>query len=199
MQVNAADARITDLTCQSSRKSVADKAARTYSPATIGNEPTTYDGDRESPSFLKDMLGASRGDWSAAERLQRHSKEISVIAEQRVRSGQQEWRDLTRVDGGSAGNKPGPTLYLVDQYVALARAARPTAEACSHFPLPPGTYSINLPKVATGTATAAQTADNARRAGNRPDRCERVGTCAHHRRSAGRGHPAHRPEPERHL
>jgi HK97 family phage major capsid protein len=50
---------------------------------------------------------------------------------------------------------------MVDQYVALARAARPTADACSHFDLPPGTDSIVLPKVSTGTATAIQTADNA--------------------------------------
>jgi HK97 family phage major capsid protein len=69
-----------------------------------------------------------------------------------------EMRDLSRTDG--AGGEFVPPLWLVDEYVALARAARVFADAWNTRPLPPGTDSINIPKVATGGAVAAQ-ADNA--------------------------------------
>jgi hypothetical protein len=53
-----------------------------------------------------------------------------------------------------------PPLWLMNDYEALARAGRPTANLVTNLPLPAGTDSINVPKVATGTATAIQTADN---------------------------------------
>ena len=161
--VEAADARIEQLEAQAHRKAIADDAAARYSGsrAHVGNEAVTYDGDPRGtgPSFIRDLTGASRGDWAAAERLNRHSQEIGVLAEERARAGRPELRDLTRVDG--AGGSFVPPLCLIDQYVQLARAARPTADACTRFELPPGTDSIVLPKVSTGTATAIQTADNA--------------------------------------
>jgi HK97 family phage major capsid protein len=49
----------------------------------------------------------------------------------------------------------------MNDYVALARAGRPTANLCNMQTLPAGTDSINVPKVSTGTAVAIQTADNA--------------------------------------
>lgn len=52
-----------------------------------------------------------------------------------------------------------PPLWLVDQYIDLPRFGRQTANLCRNMPLPSGTDSINLPKVATGTATGVQTAD----------------------------------------
>lgn len=54
-----------------------------------------------------------------------------------------------------------PPLWLVDQYVALFRAGRVTADLVRNLPLPPGTDSINIPKVSSGTAAAIQTADAA--------------------------------------
>lgn len=49
----------------------------------------------------------------------------------------------------------------MSQFVELARAGRAYANLCNMQALPPGTDSINIPKVSTGTATAVQTADNA--------------------------------------
>lgn len=49
----------------------------------------------------------------------------------------------------------------MQRYIELARAGRPYANLCPTEMLPPGTDSINIPKVATGTSTAIQTADNA--------------------------------------
>jgi HK97 family phage major capsid protein len=52
-----------------------------------------------------------------------------------------------------------PPLWLIDQYVALQRAGRVIANSVRGMDLPAGTDSINIPKVATGTTTAVQTAD----------------------------------------
>jgi HK97 family phage major capsid protein len=53
-----------------------------------------------------------------------------------------------------------PPLWLIDEYIPLLRAGRVAANLCRNLDLPPGTDSINIPKLATGTATAIQTADN---------------------------------------
>jgi len=50
---------------------------------------------------------------------------------------------------------------LIDEFVGLPRFGRPIADAVRNLELPGGTDSINLPKVATGSSTAAQTADGA--------------------------------------
>jgi HK97 family phage major capsid protein len=65
---------------------------------------------------------------------------------------------LIRIDG--AGGYFVPPLWLMSQYIELARAGRAYANLCNGEALPPGTDSINIPRVATGTATGVQTADN---------------------------------------
>lgn len=102
-------------------------------------------------SFLMDVARASvMQDHRALERLQRHETEMIVEGER---------RDLSRTDG--AGGFFIPPVWLMDEYEALARAGRPTANLVTNLPLPPGTDSINVPKISTGTTTAIQTADNA--------------------------------------
>jgi HK97 family phage major capsid protein len=54
-----------------------------------------------------------------------------------------------------------PPVWLIDQYVSLFRAGRVFADVVRNLPLPPGTDSINIPKVSTGTAAAIQSADAA--------------------------------------
>jgi HK97 family phage major capsid protein len=49
----------------------------------------------------------------------------------------------------------------MDQAIMIQRAGRPFANLVNMQPLPPGTDSLNIPKITTGTATAIQTADNA--------------------------------------
>ena len=53
-----------------------------------------------------------------------------------------------------------PPLYLTEQYVPYARPARVFADAQSKMQLPPGTMSINIPKVYGGTSVAAQGTQN---------------------------------------
>lgn len=91
----------------------------------VGSEPRTY-APGSDRSYFGDLVRATRdGDAEAEDRLRQHAKEIRIDAEARVRAGQVEFRDLTRVDG--AGGQFMPPLHLVDQYVSLARASRPTA------------------------------------------------------------------------
>jgi HK97 family phage major capsid protein len=103
-------------------------------------------------SYLQDLARVQLnmdGDGSARDRLQRHAVDVTTTPE---------YRDLTRTDG--AGGYFVPPLWLMSQYIDLARAGRAYANLCNGEALPPGTDSINIPRVATGTTAAVQTADN---------------------------------------
>jgi HK97 family phage major capsid protein len=104
-------------------------------------------------SYLQDLARVQLNmdtSGEARERLMRHGQDVATDPE---------YRDLNRTDG--TGGYAIPPLWLMGQFVELARAGRAYANVVNGQPLPPGTDSINIPKVATGTATAVQTADNA--------------------------------------
>jgi HK97 family phage major capsid protein len=146
---DALAAQHTDLIAEEARKAdiAASTPAAVRASVSIGNEPTTYrKGDPTSPSYFRDLMAASLnlGDSrSATDRLTRSS---------------QETRAITTVDG--AGGEFVPPLWMVDEFVQLARAGRVTADLLNKQPLPTGTDSINLPKITTGTSTAEQTTQN---------------------------------------
>jgi hypothetical protein len=81
------------------------------------------------------------------ERLQRNNREVEV-----------ETRALSTTDG--AGGDFVPPLWMINDYVALARTARPTADRVRNENLPTGTDQINVPKILTGTAVAEQATQN---------------------------------------
>jgi HK97 family phage major capsid protein len=140
--------------------------------------------------LARDQMGRGDGDGGvqgARERLQRHARELTV--ELPAREARREAAAMRALDG-IEGLKPEqrasvfergaaleqrvnpnrtdgqggyfvPPLWLVDQYIDLARFGRQTANLCRNMPLPAGTDSINLPKVLAGTATGVQTADAA--------------------------------------
>jgi len=114
------------------------------------NEMTYRQGGEHS--YFKDLALASapgRFDRGASERLARHAEEVSI--ETRT--------NMSRTDG--QGGEFVPPLWLLNQYVSLARAGRVTADLSSKYELPAGTDSINLPKISTGSAVAAQTDNSA--------------------------------------
>jgi HK97 family phage major capsid protein len=116
----------------------------------VGKEPLTYqkNGLRDSGhSFFRDLILMERGDDEARQRLNRHQQEMRV-----------ELRDISSTAG--AGGEFIPPLWLTDQWIPLLRAKRPVADSVTSFPLPPGTNSINLPKVSGGAATALQASEN---------------------------------------
>jgi HK97 family phage major capsid protein len=128
----------------------AGAAARLYgSNVQVRSEGTTY-----SPvggqSYFRDLIAASMpgrgiGDGGERARLDRHNAETRT--------------NMNRTDG--TGGEFVPTLWLVDEFLPLARAARTTADLFNRVDLPAGTDTISLPSVATGTAVAMQTADAA--------------------------------------
>jgi len=158
-------------------------------PVRVLSEPRTYDPLARHSYFLdlaRDTFGQGDGDGgvsAARSRLARHFKELEVdlparearrdqAAErqadglvgrrhgvsERARENMFEKRVNPNRTDGQGGNFV-PPLWLVDEYVDLPRFGRTTANLCQQMDLPGGTDTINLPKVATGTTTAAQ-ADN---------------------------------------
>jgi HK97 family phage major capsid protein len=127
---------------------------RAHEPrARVTNEPTVYRQGAQN-SYFRDLTrvmlnlpGADRN--GALERMERNSREVAV--------GMQE-RALTTVDG--AGGDFVPPLWMVDQFIELARAGRVTADRVNRQNLPGGTDSINVPRLATGTAVAEQATQN---------------------------------------
>lgn len=113
-------------------------------PATYRNDPNP-----KANSFVRDLaiVGLNQpGARDAHERLERNNREVK------------EARALTTTDG--AGGDFVPPLYVVQQYVELARTARPTADRVQNQTLPSGTDSITVPRIATGTAVAEQATQN---------------------------------------
>lgn len=114
-------------------------------------EAKTYDPGNVKRSYFLDLARAHvQGDAEARQRLDRHAVEMQSAPE---------FRDLNRTDG--TGGQFVPPAYLMDQFMNLRRAGRATANLVRNLPLPGGTDSINIPGLATGAATALQSADNA--------------------------------------
>lgn len=133
-------------------KRLGGPAAQPTGPAPVvqvRSEPTVY-GEGSGKSYFRDLARSNApggGDDEARQRLTRHAQEIRVDLEARA--------NMDATDG--AGGEFLPPLWLMEKYVPLARAGRVTADLCGPQPLPAGVDSVNLPKVATGTAAGTQT------------------------------------------
>jgi HK97 family phage major capsid protein len=115
----------------------------------VGAEPQTYRQGGQN-SYFRDLVAVNLNRPTAREasdRLERNQREVEV-----------ETRALTTTDG--AGGDFVPPLWMVNQYVELARTARPTADRVRNETLPTGTDQVNVPKILTGTAVAEQTTQN---------------------------------------
>ncbi|WP_243087261.1 phage major capsid protein [Streptomyces sp. 891-h] len=150
------DERIKELTEESERSQQLTEGAmavkRAQARVESVSEGRTYD-KGNGRSYLQDLAKLQLNmdaDGGARERLVRHAQEVA---------SEREYRDLDRTDG--QGGYFVPPLWLMSQFVELARAGRAYANVVNMQPLPGGTDSINIPKVATGTTAAVQTADNA--------------------------------------
>ena len=173
---------------QQARAAAADDIAK-RAPARVLSEPKTYDDTRHSYmlDLVRDSVGRGDGDGGVGEarnRLRRHAQELDVdlparqarrdeLAEtqadrlvdrrNRVTRRDRDTMFEKRVNPNRTDGQGGffvPPLWLVDEYIDLPRFGRTTANLCRTMALPSGTDTINLPKVATGTQTGVQTADN---------------------------------------
>ncbi|MGI5232867.1 phage major capsid protein [Actinoallomurus sp. CA-142502] len=159
--------------------------ARRASGVKVTREPLTYERGNGHSYFLDLAKAQLRNDAGAAERLQRHAAELDVEmparearrrerAENEMRGLDAELRARGEIRNGQAsafekrvnpnrtdgqGGYFVPPLWLIDEYVDLPRFGRAFANTVRNMQLPAGTDSINVPKIATGTATGVQTAD----------------------------------------
>jgi HK97 family phage major capsid protein len=178
-EVRALDERITELQALQDADDAAAPMQRKYAPAAT-TETRTENGNpmsaetrsaafpgyvritrseevyrpNQKRSWFLDIHDVMRtGDSSARERLERNNK---LADEHAAKRGEQ--RAISTTNG--AGGEFVPPLWLTEQYVAKARPRRKFVDLVGSEPLPAGTDSINLPKVASGTATAIQSTQN---------------------------------------
>jgi HK97 family phage major capsid protein len=134
---------------------VAELRARVLAGApSVGRDSIVGPYRPDGPGFFRDLIAARRGDLGAAERLHEHQVRVTRAL---IDRGEMQVRDISRTDG--AGGEFVPPLWLMDEYAALARASRVTADLVRRLPLPEGTDSISVPRVTGGASVAAQ-ADN---------------------------------------
>jgi HK97 family phage major capsid protein len=155
VDIEERDERIQQLNDEAEREKRSDVARRRVQQVEASirvQERRTYERTGRN-SYLRDLAASQiQGDMEARQRLINHGQDVMAEPEY------QEYRDLTRVDG--AGGYFVPPKWLMDQAIELARAGRPTANLFNSQPLPGGTDSISIPRIATGTATAIQPNDN---------------------------------------
>ena len=117
-------------------------------PAQVTHEPNpVYRRNGTDASFFRDMSTVQLNMPGLTEARAR------LTASQETRAG-----DMTTVAG--AGGQFAPPLWLVDEFVALARPARVTADLMTGRTLPSGVSSVNLPKISGGATVAVQALQN---------------------------------------
>ena len=113
--------------------------------ARVVSQPETYR-KGGNQSYFKDLYRATyTADTEARERLVRNNAE--------ARAG------MTTTDG--AGGEFVPPLWMVNEFIDLAKAGRVVADQMNKQPLPAGTDSISLPTVTGGPSIAEHTTQNA--------------------------------------
>lgn len=160
-QAETIEARIAELAALEARETAAVAARPVSLPAgegVIRSEARTYspDAERRGVSFLRDVMNAqTRGDFKAAERLNRHLDEERV--ERAEHMAGLESRDV------GTGAFAGLTVpqYLTDLVAPTVRAMRPFADACRKHPLPADGMTVNISRITTASATAIQASENA--------------------------------------
>ncbi|MFD7791025.1 phage major capsid protein [Streptomyces sp. NPDC059759] len=169
-EIEELDSKIKDLEEDEKREQRAGEILARHGQAgerrervTVTSEPETYRKGGQT-SYFRDLFRAQmKGDSTAVERLARSDREVNDQLKRIARGAEKalkgiEARALTTTDG--AGGEFVPPLWMVNDYIELARAGRVVADQVRPMALPPGTDSISLPRVASGTATAEQASQN---------------------------------------
>ncbi|MGW1892140.1 phage major capsid protein [Streptomyces sp. NPDC002004] len=176
-EIRELDDRVKELDEQQTRDDQAAEVTKRYKLSTPGEgvtaEPLTYQRG-SSHSYFIDLANSTLfNNGEARERLNRHGREMDVeMPKREKRRAERAEKELRGIDRGSVFEKrtnPNrtdgqggyfvPPLWLVDEYIDLPRFGRTFANSVRNMDLPQGTDSVNVPKVATGTATGVQTAD----------------------------------------
>jgi HK97 family phage major capsid protein len=155
-QIVELDAKIEEVKREiAAEAEIAKRAADTHDTgakpptARVTSEPEVYRKGGQV-SYFRDLYRAQQShNRESADRLARNDK---------MMGDNTEYRALTTTDG--AGGEFVPPLWMIQDFIRLARAGRVVADQVAHQTLPGGTDSINLPRLATGTAVAEQATQN---------------------------------------
>lgn len=128
----------------------AAEAAKHVETVQVIAEPNPVYRKGSTDSFFRDLAVAQKPNMFGHEAEEARTR---LVKSQETRAG-----DMTTVAG--AGGEFAPPLWLINDFVALARPGRVTADLLNHDVLPSGVSSINLPKVATGVTVAVQATQN---------------------------------------
>jgi HK97 family phage major capsid protein len=135
------------------------RVKRGWDPETqrVGGEESVYHMGGQY-SWLMDQRAAAKGDGQALERIVRAFREIEDAgrATWRIRERTEVVTERAVTEEAGHGGELVPPLYLQEEYLKLARAARPYVDQIPKRPLPPNANSINIPRLFGGTATEAQ-------------------------------------------
>jgi len=161
-ELRTLDERIADLQEAEVREAAAAAhhiETRPTATATVVDEPNPVyrrDASPSDPSFFRDLaaLQLNRLDFAKPT----GARSIEEVRGRLAKSQETRAGDMTTVAG--AGGEFAPPLWLVDEFVALARAGRVTADLCQKDTLPTGVSSVNLPKVSTGVTAGVQATQN---------------------------------------
>jgi HK97 family phage major capsid protein len=148
----ATDERIAELAEIDKADEAAEELQKRYSGPSVQviSEPQVYQRGNNETQFFRDLwLANHRRDQDALDRLRRNNAMVADAKKQRAIS-----------TGTGGGGEFVPPLWLEEDYIKYARAGRVTANLCRRGVVPPGTNSINIPKINTGTATAAVSSQN---------------------------------------
>ncbi len=157
--IKALDPRIADLElieANEARSLKADADAgivKDEARAVVTSEERTYTQRKDArgeASFFADSFNAERGDRAAAERLNRHAREVVV-------EGEQVSSRATTTTSFAGLVVP---QYLVDLAALALRNGRPTANVCQRLPLPDQGMSLIIPRGTTGAAVLSQATEN---------------------------------------
>lgn len=160
-------ARATDLEAEHARDEAASRlqvetfptgARVTTAPADVrvGQEPRTYtaQNDKRGTAFLRDVMRAhTQQDFQAMQRLDRHMVEERVERAEYMVGIQQ--RDV----GTSAFAGLTVPQYLTDMVAPTIRKLRPFADICRQMDLPAEGMTVNISRITTSTAVAAQASE----------------------------------------
>jgi len=151
VEIDELDQRIADFEAIEARTKIAAEAQTELGNANavvVGTEPRTYTPEtarRDGVSFLRDLANA-KVDPNAAERIARHQREAQL-------------HELRDVGTGAFAGLTVP-VYLTDMVAPARRAGRPTADICNIHPLPTDGMTVNISRITTGSAAAAQATEN---------------------------------------
>lgn len=156
--IGPVEERVAELEAEEKRSNAA--AGARVETGDTGEQRTGGAHVTDPPVYIKGGLNG-RSWWQDLARAKLFGDDPSIDRLRRNTLMEQETRALGNTGAvGGSGGEFAPPSWLVDEWIALVRAGRVTANLFNQHPIPDGVSSINLPKVATGTTVALQSTQN---------------------------------------